>query len=134
MSVEATVCSRTPDGTVELEFSQSHCAGCAGSCTWRRALDAHRARFRCGLSLCEGDVVRVSLPANHLLMSAMLLHGLPLVALLAGAAVGAWVGQSDLGSLIGAMAGLVLVLVATPRLRRRMEKLTVEQVRLDPLP
>lgn len=78
-------------------------------------------------------MVRVSLPANHLLMSAMLLHGLPLVALLAGAAVGAWVAQSDLGSFTGAIAGLVLVLVATPRLRRRMEKLTVEHVRLDPL-
>lgn len=134
MSVEATVCSAAHDGTVELEFSRSHCAGCAGSCTWRRALDAQRARFTCDLSLHAGDTVRVSLPANHLLMSAMLLHGLPLVALLAGASIGALAWESDLGSLAGAIAGVVLVLGLTPRLRRRMERLTVEHARLEPLP
>ena len=135
LSVEATVCAVRGDGSVELEFKETpRCAGCAGSCTWSRPRASERARFTCSLPLEPGDIVRVSLPASHILGSALLLHGLPWASLLGGALVGTAIAQSDLGTLLGALTGVVLALAATRSLRRRAESLTLARTRLERLP
>jgi positive regulator of sigma E activity len=135
LTVDATVLAADPSGFVDVEIdSASRCAGCAGTCMWGRGRQTPMARLRSGASLAPGDRVRVSLPAGALLRSSLLLHGLPLAALLTGGALGALVTQSDLGCLAGAIAALGLTLhVAAPRLRQRVERLTVERVVVEPL-
>src|SRR5690606_9704298 len=100
---------------------------------WTRADVSRAARLECRLSVQPGDAVRVHLPAHHLLRGTLLLHGLPLAALLTGGALGAFVGQSDFGCLAGAVAGIASMLAFTPSLRQRIERLTVERVRVEPV-
>jgi hypothetical protein len=53
-----------------------------------------------------------------------LLHGLPLAAILAGAALGAWSTGSDSGTLIGALLALAVVIGGFSFCRRRIEQAT----------
>ena len=102
MTARATVRAVGEDGLVDLEIDGSaRCAGCAGACLWRRAA-APRARLPSSTALPVGASVLVALPQRYVLMSALLLHGLPWSGLLAGAAVGAYLSGHDLGTLIGA--------------------------------
>jgi sigma-E factor negative regulatory protein RseC len=134
LTVDATVLA-ADGGFVDVELdAASRCAGCSGTCMWGRGRQTPVARLRTGAVLAPGDRVRVSLPAGALMRSTLLLHGLPLAALLAGGALGAWVTQSDLGCLAGALASLGLALyVVAPRLRQRVESLTVARVVVVPL-
>jgi sigma-E factor negative regulatory protein RseC len=135
LSIQATVYAAEAGG-VELEFLGSPaCAGCAGMCTWRRLGAAKRQRFPTSVSpmLRAGDTVSVSLPANYLLLSSLLLHGLPLLSLLLGGLLGALLTNTDAGCLAGATGGLLLMLATTPRLRRRIERRLIAQLRLERL-
>ncbi|MBN1238445.1 MAG: SoxR reducing system RseC family protein [Gammaproteobacteria bacterium] len=118
---------------VELDTAE-RCAGCSGFCMWSWGAQQRSARITSDLPLEVGDRVSVSLPADQVLASTLLLHGLPLGALLAGGAIGAFATQSDLGCLVGAAAGLGATLAAAPRLRRRTERLTAERVRVRARP
>jgi positive regulator of sigma E activity len=100
---------------------------------WTRADVSRAARLACRHSVQPGDTVRVHLPANHLLRGTLLLHGLPLASILAGGALGAFVGQSDLGCLAGALTGIASMLAVTPSLRQKIERLTVERVSVEPV-
>lgn len=132
LTVHATVRGAGPEGyDVELDTSE-RCAGCSGYCMWSWGTGERTARLRSDLRLEIGERVRVSLPADRLLASTLLLHGLPLAALLAGGAAGALSTQSDVGCLIGAAAGLGATLLVAPRLRSRAEKLTAERVVVEP--
>jgi hypothetical protein len=51
----------------------------------------------------------------------------------AGGALGAFVGQSDLGCLAGALTGIASMLAVTPSLRQKIERLTVERVSVEPV-
>lgn len=133
LTVDATVRAAGPDGfDVEADTS-SRCAGCAGTCLWSWRREAWAARVRSDLPLGVGDRVRVSLPADQLLASTLLLHGLPLAALLAGGTAGAIATQSDVGCLVGAVAAVAAVLCFAPRLRQRVERLTAERVIVEPV-
>lgn len=133
-SVHAVVRTVGEDGFVDVELGpMSRCSGCAGTCMWTRADVSRAARLACRHSVQPGDSVRVHLPANHLVRGALLLYGLPLASMLAGGALGAFMGQSDLGCLAGALAGVASMLAVTPSLRRRIERLTVDRVRVEPL-
>jgi len=62
-----------------------------------------------------GAAVDITLPERYLLLGATLVYGLPLVALLAGAVIGAAWWRSDLGAAAGAalaVAGAALVVIA----------------------
>lgn len=132
LAVDARVCSVSPDGFIELELDDGGaCAACAGTCTWRRAGAPRRVRFRSTVELGAGDAVRVSLPAGHIVSSALLLHGVPLGALLGGGWLGWALAHSDAGTAAGALIGLAGALLATRGLLRRAERLTVERARLE---
>jgi positive regulator of sigma E activity len=77
-----------------------------------------------------GDRVLVALPDRYVLRGALLLHGLPLAALLGGAFAGAALGHSDLAALAGAVAGVAAALGATPRLRARLEQAVTANLEL----
>jgi len=134
LAAEAVVVAVEPDGTVELELdTASRCAGCAGLCAWGRSAGRLRGSFRASKPLSPGESVRVTLPAEHVLETGLLLHGLPLAALLAGGAVGAAVTQSDLGTLLGALAALAVALPASGGLRKRAEAKTLLRASLEPV-
>ena len=134
LSADAIVRSVDNEGYVELEFdAASRCAGCAGLCTWTRTdAEPKRIRLRAPRGIEPGTRVRVTLPADRVMSSALLLHGLPLAALLAGAAGGAALTGADAGTLAGALIGLCAAVLATRGLRRRAEELTLSHAQLDP--
>lgn len=122
-------------GRVEIEFATPvGCESCKGTCLWRRLPDTSRATFSTALSLTCGDSVSLSLPDRFLLEAAALVYGLPLAALLVGAALGAAVTGSDGGGLVGAVVGVALAMFAVPGLRRRLEANTVKHLKLEPAP
>src|SRR5690606_35870581 len=134
LAADAIVRSVDADGYVELEFDPaSRCAGCAGMCTWTRS-DAtpKRIRLHANVVVSPGTRVRVTLPADRVLRSALLLHGGPLAALLAGAAAGAALTGSDVGTLGGALLGLAGAVLGTRELRRRAEEATLARAELEP--
>ena len=120
------------DGTVELELTPSPgCRGCRGACLWRRLSDAPTLALRPGRPFAAGTPVALSLPERFVLRTALLMHGVPWVGLLAGAALGATATGSDIGALVGAISGVAVALGATPRLRRRFERAAAEQLELE---
>jgi len=56
--------------------------------------------------LSEGDEVLLTVPAREVLRGALWLHGLPWLALVVGATLGAAAGSGDGAALIGAVVGL----------------------------
>jgi sigma-E factor negative regulatory protein RseC len=79
-----------------------------------------------------GNAATVSLPDRYLLKGALLVYGLPLAALLAGAALGSAFGRSDLGAALGALGALVGAGAAVLPLRRRLERATLAHLVLRP--
>ena len=135
LAADAIVRSVDADGYVELEFDPlSRCAGCAGMCTWTRrdAAAGCRIRLPSSVPVEPGTRVRVSLPADRVLSGALLLHGLPLAALLGGGAGGAALTGSDAGTLAGALIGLAAAALATRGLRQRAERATLARATLEP--
>ena len=134
MTARAIVRAVREGGLVDLEIDDSsRCAGCAGACFWRRVPAATRARLPGPASLPVGSFVLIALPERYVLLSAVLLHGLPWVGLLAGAALGAYLTGHDLGTLLGAVLGVTFSIMMTPGLRRRLERATLERFTLRPL-
>lgn len=125
-----TVAAVDADGLVELEFDLGSCAGCRGACMWRRAM-TQRLRFRSGERLAVGDEVSLSLPARGVLAGSWWLHGLPLGALLIGAAGGAAFAGHDAGTLIGSLVGVGVALLAAPRIARRAEAAALADARIE---
>jgi positive regulator of sigma E activity len=135
LTAEAVVLAARPDGSVDLEFAPSAgCAGCAGACLWKRLQAARLERLRPPFALAPGTAVTVELPAERLLGVSMLLHGLPLAAILVGAAAGSLIAGSDLGTLAGVALALAAVSVATRRLRGRLEAATLARLIVTPKP
>lgn len=100
---------------------------------WGRAPLRTRMRLRSHNGLRVGTPVLVSLPQRYVLLSALMLHGLPWVSLLVGAAGGAWWTRSDLGCLLGAVLAAAFSIMMTPRLRLRLERATVERLDIQPI-
>jgi positive regulator of sigma E activity len=79
-------------------------------------------------SIPLGATVAVTLPERYLLVGALVVYGVPLAALLAGAAAGAAAFGSDLAAAGGAALALLVALVAASSLRRRLERATLERL------
>jgi len=134
MTARGVVCGIDADGWLELELAQGErCAGCAGACLWRRLPEVARTRLPSARPLAVGTPVLIVLPQRYILLSALLLHGLPWLALLLGAAAGAMASGTDLGALVGAVLAGGFSIIMTPRLRRRLERATLERFSLLPL-
>lgn len=134
MTAPAVVAEISADGSVELDIAAgTACAGCAGVCLWRRLPDKHRTRLPAAVTLTQGARVLVCLPQRYVLMSAVLLHGLPWAALLLGAGVGAALAPGDAGTLAGAVIAVTFSIMMSPRLRRRLERATMERFVIQPL-
>jgi positive regulator of sigma E activity len=136
LSVDATVIGVDRAGFVELEVGRAQgCKGCNGLCLWRGLPERRRERYRsdCGADCAfeAGEAVSLHLPARALLRASLLLHGLPLAALLGGGAAGQWLLGSDAGCLLGALSGVVLMLAAAPRLARAAERAALKEIRVE---
>jgi positive regulator of sigma E activity len=126
MTAAAVVVATRPDGLVDLEFAPPRqCSGCAGSCLWRRLERARLDRLPTSQAFEPGTEVAVILPAKSVLVASLLLYGLPLTAILAGAAAGAAIAGSDAGALIGALAGLAVAIAGFGLVRARLERATL---------
>jgi len=119
---------------MDLEIADfQRCSGCEGVCMWRRLPSLGRARFAGHASMPVGTSVLVSLPQRYVLLSALLLHGLPWAALLAGGLLGVVVTGTDMGCLLGAVIGIGMSVLITPGLRHRLERATMRQFMVQPL-
>lgn len=135
MTASAVVRRCRADGSVELELEgRAGCAGCHGVCMWRLLPSASKTHFPTSAALEPGAAVLVRLPHRYVLLTSLLLYGVPLTGLLGGALLGAGLVGGDLGSLAGALGGLVTSLAATPGLRQRLEAATVRHLRIEPVP
>jgi positive regulator of sigma E activity len=133
MTADATVTGVGADGRVEVEFGPPpRCVGCEGACLWRRMPTAQRLCFHTPIALSVGEPVVVALPDRYLLLGSLVVHGLPLAAMLAGALAGLALAGSDVGAAAGAVGGVVCALLAAPRLRARLERTTLRRVELRP--
>ena len=123
MIADAVVVAAHADGTVDLEFPpMKACGACAGTCLWKRLASSRLQGLRAPAGLVPGTPVSVALPDRGLVTGALATYGLPLAAILAGAAVGAALFGTDLATLGGALLALALTLAASGRLRRRLER------------
>lgn len=135
LTADAVVLATRPDGSVDLEFAPSPaCAGCAGTCLWKRLQAARLERLRAPLALAPGTAVTVELPPQRLLVASLLVHGVPLAAILAGAAAGSLIAGSDSGTLAGALLALGAAIAGTRRLKGRLEAATVAGLIVTPKP
>lgn len=135
LTADAVVLATRPDGSIDLEFAPSPaCSGCAGTCLWKRLQAARLERLRAPSPLAPGTAVTVELPPERLLTASMLVHGLPLAAILTGAAAGSLIAGSDLGTLAGALLALAVAILATGRLKGRLEEATVAGLVVTPKP
>jgi positive regulator of sigma E activity len=134
MTARAVVTAFHADGSVDLEIATpARCAGCAGMCAWRRLPESVRLRVPAAGGARVGADVLVALPERYVLLGALLLHGLPWAALLAGAALGAYAVPGDVGAVAGAVLAAAVAGVSTPALRRRVERATLERLSLRPV-
>ncbi len=134
MVAKGRVLAAHANGRVAVEVTgQDACAGCRCG---RLALapSQHRTELvldgRMPVSL--GEEVVVTMPASTVLRAALCVHGLPMVGLLAGAAVAAATGAGDLGCLVGAVIGLSSALWLLRRIQRRWYSDVAKGLRVAP--
>ena len=80
-----------------------------------------------------GAAVDIVLPERFVLLGAVLVYGVPLAALLAGAALGAALFGSDAAAAGGAGVAVVAAWLAAPLWRRRLESATLRELELRPI-
>ena len=102
-------------------------------CTWRRLPESAQIELRTAGAWNVGAEVQVALPERFVLLSALVLHGLPWGALLMGAVLGAYAVPGDAGAIAGAVLAAAAGVLLTPALRRRVERATLERLSLLPL-
>lgn len=135
MTAKAVVKTAFADGSFELELeARAGCGGCQGVCMWRLLPSAQSTRFAAGPRVAPGQRVLVGLPQRYVLLTSLLMYGVPLAGLLGGAALGFASTGTDLGVLLGALAMFALSLASTLRLRRRLEAATVRHLVVRPNP
>lgn len=118
--------------TIELAPPQP-CAGCSGACLWYRVPQREQLTLAASGSIPVGAAVTVTLPDRYLLAGALLLYGLPLAALLAGAVAAATMLGTDLAAAAGAALGVSAALLASAPLRARLERATLRHLAVRPV-
>jgi positive regulator of sigma E activity len=112
-----------------VEFAAPpRCKGCAGACLWYRVPPRQSLTLAASPAIPIGATVALTLPDRYLLLGALLVYGVPLVALLAGAAAAAAWFESDLAVAGGAAFGLLSAVAVASQLRRRLERATLQHL------
>lgn len=133
LTAEAVVVAVRDNGLVDLEFQPAAgCAGCAGTCLWKKLQASRIENVSASSSVALGTHVSVALPERRVLQVSMLLHGLPLAAILLGAGAGAALVGSDTGTLSGALAGLIVAVAGFRPLAHRLERATLARLDIKP--
>lgn len=103
----------SPHALVEVDASIS-CARCAEGKGCGAGLLGGREGYRRvdaliggGLTVCEGDEVRIELAPSNLLRASMIVYGLPLTGAVMGAALSHLFGLAELYSALAALGGLL---------------------------
>ena len=123
LTADAVVVGVRPDSCVDLEFEpMAACAGCAGTCMWKRLQSQQLSGLPVRGSFRPGDRVTVSLTGERLLLASAVVHGLPLAAIVAGAVLGTLATGTDLGTLAGVAVGIVCALAIFRPARHRIER------------
>jgi positive regulator of sigma E activity len=123
MTADATVVAVRANGSVDLEFAPlRQCGACAGTCLWKRLSASRLEQLQTDSPLACGTRVEVSLPERRVAAVSLLVHGVPLAAILIGAAIGTAVWRSDVGTLVGALAAIAVAALGFARFRRRLER------------
>lgn len=135
LTADAVVLAARPDGSVDLEFAPfPGCGGCAGTCLWKRLQASRLDRLPVAGRFEPGTEVTVALSAQRVMLASILVHGVPLAAILFGAAAGSLIAGSDLGALGGAAAALAIAIPGVGLLRRRVEAATLAGLVVRPKP
>src|SRR5688572_14604093 len=112
-----------------VEFAAPpRCKGCGGACLWYRVPPSEQLTLSAGTSIPVGAMVAVTLPDRYLLLGAALVYGVPLAALLAGAAAAAAWFESDLAVAAGAALTLCAGVLIASSFRRRLERATLQHL------
>jgi positive regulator of sigma E activity len=112
-----------------VEFAAPpRCKGCGGACLWYRVPPSEQLTLAASTSIPVGSTVAVTLPDRYLLLGAALVYGVPLAALLSGAAVSAALFEADLAVAAGAALALIGALLAASALRGRLERATLRHL------
>lgn len=120
VTVRARV-ERGRDGRASLALDERRCAGCV-TCFGRASRSLALAELSETVQIPLGASVDCRWPVGAVTLAALTLYGLPLVAILAGATLGALVaGPDDLAAVVGALVGLVAGGLTTRGARRRVE-------------
>ncbi len=114
-----------PHALVEVDAS-INCARCAegkgcGAGLLGRTSGSRRveALIASGLTVGEGDEVRIELAPNNLLQASMIVYGLPLSGAVLGAALAYFFGLGELYAAMAALGGILAgLMVARLRLQR----------------
>ena len=133
LSADAVVIGARPGGRVDLEFSAPPtCASCAGTCLWRRLRAARIDSLPVSESVAAGTKVSVVLTSGRVLFGSLLLYGVPLLAILAGALTGSLLSGSDSGTLAGVLIATALLAFVYRRYRRRSERFLLSGLLVTP--
>ena len=133
LTADAIVVAARPDGTVDLEFApHKGCEGCRATCLWKRLAAMRLDRIAVDSELKPGSAVSVAIPAEPLLFGALATYGIPLVSILVGAAAGAAMSGTDVGTLAGALIALGLVIAGFRLFRPRLERAVLASLSVHP--
>jgi positive regulator of sigma E activity len=132
MTARGVVASSTTTRVAIELVTPPACRGCHGLCLWRQMPATQVIEIAAQTPLAPGDAVVVGLPPRYLLLGTLLMHGLPLAALLGGALLGLAAGRSDLAAVVGAVAGLAAAWLCAGPLRRRLEAETLRALAVTP--
>lgn len=137
----ATVLAVHADGVEVVCFSKSACGQCkqnsnCGTGLVSKALPGrdHRFVIATDLPLAVDQQVRIGIPEQSLITSALLVYLLPLLLLLAGAGLASvWLGLGDGGTLAGAAVGGIAGFVLASRWAKCSGRMLAEPVIIGPV-
>ncbi|HUQ53387.1 MAG TPA: SoxR reducing system RseC family protein [Gammaproteobacteria bacterium] len=114
---------------IAVEFAAPpRCKGCGGACLWYRVPPSEELTLAASPAIPVGATVAVTLPDRYLLLGAVLVYGVPLAALLAGAGTAAALFGTDLAVAAGAVLALAAAVAAASFLRGRLERATLRHL------
>jgi sigma-E factor negative regulatory protein RseC len=138
---EARVVALSGDDALVSIQRQSACGGCAAKSGCGTSVVAslfpqrqQTLRLRNSQRAEVGDRILVGLPEAALQRASLLLYGVPLVMLLAGAVTGQMLGGTEPLAILGGLSGVTLGLLAIRRLTGHARMRSMQPIMLRRLP
>jgi positive regulator of sigma E activity len=131
--VGARVIDVDDNNRLRLEFdSPELCAGCEGTCLWRRLRSERLGPIVVSRPMLPGQSVTVRVSAAWLSYAALVLYGVPLALILVGAGAGQVIIGADPGGVLGAVAGLLAYVFIARFMRRKLDAATLTYLVVEP--